>query len=238
MTENQVLQSLRGQPYRNIFMALVVVTAVDALAPDVVGGTAVSDLLLVAILAAALFETIRTRRHAVVAGLLGGPAVIARLAAPFRGDSPGWNGAVIFLTAAFIGFLIWLLLHDLFAKHRSTSERIYGALCAYLFIGILFALVYAHVEYRAPGSFKAGNDALLETVAEEASMVPVFTYYSFVTLTTLGYGDITPATDHARSLAWLEALIGQLYLAVMVATLVGIKVSEARGSAGDRGPGA
>jgi hypothetical protein len=80
-----------------------------------------------------------------------------------------------------------------------------------------------------------GNDALLETASEEASMVPLFTYYSFVTLTTLGYGDITPATDHARSLAWLEALIGQLYLAVMVATLVGIKVSEARGSAEDGG---
>jgi hypothetical protein len=235
MARKARFESLRARPYRNIFMALVVVTAVDALAPNVIGGTAVSDVLLVAILAAALFETIRTRRHAVVAGLLGGPAVIARLAAPFQGDSPGWNGAVIFLTAAFMGFLIWLLLHDLFAKHRSTSERIYGALCAYLFIGILFALLYAHLEYRAPGSFNVGNDALLEMASEEASMVPLFTYYSFVTLTTLGYGDITPATDHARSLAWLEALIGQLYLAVMVATLVGIKVSEARGSAEDGG---
>jgi Ca2+/Na+ antiporter len=171
----------------------------------------------------------------VVAGLLGGPAVIVRLAAPFQVDSPSWNGAVMILTAAFMGFLIWLLLHDLFSKHRSSSERIYGALCAYLFIGILFALVYAHLEYRAPGSFSAGNEALRETSAEEASMVPIFTYYSFVTLTTLGYGDITPVTDHARTLAWLEALIGQLYLAVMVATLVGIKVSEARGSSGDGG---
>jgi voltage-gated potassium channel len=53
-----------------------------------------------------------------------------------------------------------------------------------------------------------------------------FTYYSFVTLTTLGYGDITPVTDPARSLSLLEAVMGQLYLAVLVARLVGIHIAQ------------
>ena len=142
------------------------------------------------------------------------------------------------LTAGFVGFLIWNVLRDLLEGHRTTSERVYGALCAYLFIGILFSLVYAHLEYRYPGSFNLGNEALIAAASSEAETVQVFTYYSFVTLTTLGYGDITPVSEHARTLAWLEALIGQLYLAVMVATLVGLKVSEARAeAAAGRGDG-
>ena len=56
--------------------------------------------------------------------------------------------------------------------------------------------------------------------------LPTFTYFSFVTMTTLGYGDITPVTENARTLAWLEALIGQLYLAVMVAGFVAVHISE------------
>ena len=156
----------------------------------------------------------------------------------------GRNSTVIALTAVFVGFLIWSLLHDLLTGDRPIGERVFGALCAYLFVGMLFALVFAHVEYLAPGSFNLGNEALLQAASSEATLLPTFTYFSFVTLTTLGYGDITPVTEYARSLAWLEALIGQLYLAVMVATLVGLRVSEATTraarraaeAADDRGP--
>ena len=237
MTPNTRLDAFRARPYRNIFVAMVVMIFVNALAPQMIGGTAISDFALLIILIAALVETVRTTRHIVLALVFGGPAIVARLVAGFRDDSPAWNSTVIVLTALFFGFLIWNLLHDLLGERRSTGERVYGALCAYLFIGILFSLVFAHMEYRFPGSFNAGNQALVEATTSEAAMMPVFTYFSFVTLTTLGYGDITPVTEHARTLAWLEALIGQLYLAVMIATLVGLKVSEARTGAGG-GPAA
>jgi voltage-gated potassium channel len=232
------LDAFRTRPYRNIFIALVVVFFADALAPAMISDTAVSDFVVIIILLAALVETVRTKRHAVLALVFGAPAIIARLVAGFRADSPAWNSTVIVLTALFFGFLIWNLLHDLLSGSRSTGERVYGALCAYLFIGILFSLVFAHMEYRFPGSFSSGNQALLDAAASEAAMMPVFTYFSFVTLTTLGYGDITPVAEHARTLAWLEALVGQLYLAVMIATLVGLKVSEARTGVGRIDPGA
>ena len=126
----------------------------------------------------------------------------------------------------FFVFLIWNLLHDLYAGERSTGERIFGALCAYIFIGLLFALIFAHLEYRDPGSFNVSNELLAERVAGESAQLQVFTYFSFVTMTTLGYGDISPVAEHARTLAWLEALIGQLFLAVMVAGFVAQHISE------------
>jgi hypothetical protein len=178
-------------------------------------------------------ETVRTRHNAVVALILGLPAISLRVFSAFASDSPPLNSTIAFVTALFLGFLIWNLLHDLAKSHRPTSERIFGALCAYVFIGVLFAVLYAHMEYRQPGSFAISQQVAAEAVAVESNLFPVFTYFSFVTLTTLGYGDITPVAEHARTLAWFEALLGQLYLAVMVAGFVAIHISE--GMKKDRG---
>jgi len=152
----------------------------------------------------------------------------------FIAFSIGWNNVVLVSTALFIGFLIWNLLRYLLVGDRSSSERVYGALCGYLFIGLFFSLLFTHMEFRSPGSFLLRGGAISGAAESEAALLPTFTYYSFVTLTTLGYGDITPATTYARTLAWLEAVIGQLYLAVMVATLVGIRVSEGLRADGGR----
>jgi hypothetical protein len=221
-----ILEAYRARPYRNIFFALIVVTLVDALAPGVFAKGRFSDLMLAVILTAALVETVRSRRSAIWALVLGLPAILLRLVAAFTDDSPVMNTTVLTVTAMFFAFLIWNLLHDLGRGDRPTSERIFGALCAYLFIGLLFALIYTHVEYRHPGSFAMSNPVIAEEGSAESNLVPTFTYYSFVTLTTLGYGDITPVAGHARTLAWLEALLGQLYLAVMVAGFVAVHISE------------
>ena len=217
---------LGRRPYRNIFVALIAVILVDALVPNAFAGGRFSDLMMAAILLAALVETIRWRRHAIWAAVLGVPAIGSRLIAAFTVDSPTKNVAILTWTTVFLAFLIWNLLHDLNSGDRPTGERIFGALCAYIFIGMLFALVYAHVAYRDHSAFSVSNDAMSERLSSESSLMPVFTYFSFVTLTTLGYGDITPVAEHARTLAWLEALIGQLYLAVMVAGFVAQHISE------------
>ncbi len=204
----------------------MVVILVDALVSDSVTRGKFSDLMVAGVMVAALVETVRSRHNAVWAALLGLPALVMRVGSIFIADSPRINAATLFLSAVFFAFLIWNMLHDLYIGNRSTSERIFGALCAYVLIGILFALFYTHLEYREPGSFALSNTPMVEQVAEEATLLPVFTYFSFVTMTTLGYGDITPVTEHARTLAWFEALLGQLYLAVMVAGLVALHISE------------
>jgi len=227
MTQKKSLvEAYRERPYRNIFLALIAVVLIDALAPNSAVRGLFGDLMLVAILVVALTETVRSRHNAIWALVFGIPAIAARLIAAFRPDTTAQNTATLTLSALFFLFLIWNLLHDLAQEERPTGERIFGALCAYLFIGICFALVYAHMEYRQPGTFSISNLGIGAAASEESSLVPVFTYYSFVTLTTLGYGDITPVAEHARTLAWLEALLGQLYLAVMVAGFVAVHISE------------
>jgi hypothetical protein len=228
------VEAYREHPYRNIFLGLIVVILIDALAPNSTTRGLFSDLMLVAILVVALIETVRSRQNTVWALTFGVPAIAARLFAAFRPDTTVRNTAILTLSALFFLFLIWNLLHDLAQENRSTGERIAGALCAYIFIGIFFALIYAHMEYRQPGTFAISNQGIGAAASEESSLLPVFTYYSFVTLTTLGYGDVAPIAEHARTLAWLEALLGQLYLAVMVAGFVAVHISERmQGGRGD-----
>jgi hypothetical protein len=232
-----LIEAYREKPYRNIFIALVVAILVDALAPNAFARGRFADLMLAAVLVAALVETVRTRHNAFLAMILGLPAVALRVIAAFTEDSTPMNTTVVSLTALFIAFLIWNLLHDLAKGDRSTSERIFGALCAYVFIGLLFALFYAHMEYRQPGTFATSQAILTDDALTEANLFPIFTYFSFVTLTTLGYGDISPIAEHARTLAWFEALLGQLYLAVMVAGFVAMHISESmRKNRGDPPP--
>jgi hypothetical protein len=221
-----LLEAYRERPYRNIFVALIAVILIDALAPNTFARGRFSDLMVAAVLIAALVETVRLRHNAILALVLGLPAIMVRVIAAYRPDTMAQNTAVLGFTAVFFVFLIWNLLHDLNKSDRPTSEKIFGALCAYIFIGLLFALFFAHLEYRDPGSFSTTNDLLAEKVAGESMQLQTFTYFSFVTMTTLGYGDITPVTDNAQTLAWLEALIGQLYLAVMVAGFVATHISE------------
>ena len=221
-----LIEAYRENPYRNIFIALIAVVLIDALVPNAGARGRFADLMVAAALVAALVETVRSRHNAIWALALGLPAIGVRMIAAFRLDTTAQNTTVLTLSALFFAFLVWNLLHDLYTGDRSTSERIFGALCAYVFIGLLFALIFAHLEYRNPGSFSVSNDLLAAQTAGESSLLPVFTYFSFVTMTTLGYGDISPVAEHARTLAWLEALLGQLYLAVMVAGFVALHISE------------
>jgi hypothetical protein len=227
MTDRKtLLEAYKEKPYRNIFVALLVVILIDALAPNYVARGKFADLAFAALLVAALVETVRSRHNAIAALILGLPAVSLRVVSAFTDDSPSLNTTIAVITVSFMGFLIWNLLHDLAQQDRPTSERIYGALCAYVFIGLLFAVFYAHMEYRQPGSFATSQPVFAEDALQESNLFPLFTYFSFVTLTTLGYGDISPVAEPARTLAWFEALLGQLYLAVMVAGFVAIHISE------------
>jgi hypothetical protein len=239
MTTTTILQRFQRRPYRNIFVSLLAVMIADALVPNLIGTLNVSDLVIAALIVAALVQTIRARTHAVVAVALGLPAIIARLVAAIRPDSALQNNAVLVLSTLFFGYLIFNILRDISGEDRPTSERLFGALCAYIFIGMLFALLYARLEFHDPNAsaFTVSNDAVIESASSEANLLPLFIYYSFVTLTTLGYGDITPVSEAARTLAWIEALIGQLYLAVMVAGAVALYISEGRSRGGDRPPG-
>jgi hypothetical protein len=124
-----------------------------------------------------------------------------------------------FVGMLFYGVVAYELLVDILSKEsRIDMNLINGAISVYLLIGISFAHLYALIFAFDPEAFRG--------LAEGAVSGTHFTYFSFVTLTTLGYGDITPLTSWGGSFAILEAVLGQIYLTVLVARLVGMHISQ------------
>ena len=129
------------------------------------------------------------------------------------------------LAALFFGFALYGILANILTKTVS-HEALFAAVCGYLLLGIIWGLVYSSIDTILPGSFQG----IPSTITTEDTLINNhgrLTYFSFVTLTTLGYGDVTPATPTTNTLAWIEAVTGQFYLAILVAGLVGMHVGRA-----------
>ena len=137
-------------------------------------------------------------------------AVAARLATLFLGATAFLVAQVATAGIASVAFGA-LLLADVFSKGK-VGDRMVAALLAYLLIGLAFANAFAILDLAHPGAISLPGPGL--TMAE-------FIYFSFSTLTSVGYGDLVPVHPFARSLAMIEALSGQLYLVLVVARFVG-----------------
>lgn len=126
------------------------------------------------------------------------------------------------MASLFLTYTAGVILHTILRQDRVNADTIIGGLCIYLLIGIVFVELYSMVEVLRPGSFAIGGNPI--TLGEHIQFggYAATLYFSFVTLTTLGYGDVTPLSPIARSLAVTEAVMGQLYVAVFIARLVGL----------------
>ncbi len=185
-------------------------------------------LLFVATLLTALFAVCQKRRTIIIAGIFV-VAAIAMRGIYFVSES---NSILIIsqmLSVFFIVYTVVIILAFLFKSKRVTASTIHASLCGYLLMGVLWASIYTLIEIFEPGSFyfsfaDENEDGFMQFGSEHSFYA---LYYSLVTLTTLGYGDIVPATAPARMFAAIEAVMGQLYIAVLVARLVGIQVAQA-----------
>jgi VanZ family protein len=122
------------------------------------------------------------------------------------------------LTLCALAMLAFAVGINVFGSGHALRDRIFGAIALYLLLGLMWALVYAVVDLFAPGAF-AGRSQTDQGATD-------WVYFSFVTLTTVGYGDIVPVSRIVRSLCILEALVGQLYPAVIIARLVSLEFSQ------------
>ena len=129
--------------------------------------------------------------------------------------------AAYILLAIFFALLIVSFTIQISKTEGITVHVIYATLCLYLIIGLLWGSLYSLLYELDPGSF---TGVLLEY--DQDGLLTAFNYFSMVTLTTLGYGDITPQSPGAGALCQVEAIVGQFYTAVVVAWLVGNFVSE------------
>ena len=121
-----------------------------------------------------------------------------------------------------LGFFIWttwLAARQVLFTGSIDDNKIVGAICIYLLLGLIWTMMYLLIAEAVPDAFIGLQQAPWYDNFSELS------YYSFVTLTTLGYGDITPNLPIPRFLAYMEAVVGVLYIAILVASLVGVRMS-------------
>jgi hypothetical protein len=198
--------------YAVLFYSLLVSMAVAPLLRPLGFGGDTVDLLLAANLVAAVLA-VGERPQRRIALAIVGSVLLARLIAELFNAHAITNGSralwsILALLAVANGLRFAL-------RGRTVSgEQIYAALSAYLLAGFFFGQLYWVLEQFWPGSIVVGGSAAPGSVSTTI-------YFSFVTLASLGYGDVLPISDPARGLAMAEVVGGQLYLAVMVARLVG-----------------
>jgi hypothetical protein len=185
-------------------------------------GAIILNVMLTAVLLAALYSVSEKRRQRFVALLLGIPYFIALWFYQLGTD----HVAVAVLSPAFgilfLGYVTQVLIRHVIRATRVDTQMIYGAIAGYLMLGLIWAMLYTLIETVQPGSF-----SLSASVGETRTWNDLL-YFSYVTLTTLGYGDVVPISSRVRSLAILEAVTGVFYVAVLVARLVGLHIIHER----------
>ena len=182
-------------------------------------GPALLRAFWLVLVAASIFSAGRSAGRLRAALVLGVLAIVPRLVDPLLAGQ--WPFAADALGAVLLCFVSWVVLRDVLSHDRVTSETVNGALCVYLLAGLVFAQVYTVLAWSDPGSFRLPESASAGFALQEA-----LTYFSLVTQTTLGYGDIVPTSPAARSLAIGQAVFGQLYLAVLIARLVALEIAH------------
>jgi len=128
----------------------------------------------------------------------------------------------LFLLFCFYLWAVWLAAKQVLFSGTVDANKIVGAICIYLLMGLIWAMMYLFIAQIIPGAFNG-----LEQVVWYDNFADV-AYYSYVTLTTLGYGDIAPVAPVARFLVYMEAVVGVFYMAILVASLIGVSISESQ----------
>jgi hypothetical protein len=137
-------------------------------------------------------------------------------------DYPWLFVASCVLEAAFYATIASILVVRILKKHLATVQSIFGAVCVYLLFGLAWAQLYWATERMDRESLTFARPAATQEDSQQESIAPFsrVVYFSFVTMSTLGYGDIVPETPLAQTLAWMQSVLGQFFLAVLVAWLV------------------
>jgi hypothetical protein len=206
-------------------MALLALLFVYPFLDDSLPHRLIGGLLNVTILVTAAYAASESRHMFFVAVLLAVPSFSLQVAYLITRD--GALGELLFLAyAIFYSFTIGHVLRYVLRPGEVTADKIHGAIAGYILMGLLWTALYLFLNKMQPGSFAFNGVRDFDNPL----VFPDFLYFSFITLTTTGYGDIAPVTGHARSLAILEQLAGTFYIAILIARLTGLY--QGRGTQG------
>lgn len=229
----QALRSMRFGILLGSLFALFPATVVANLLEGARGpaGSPLGRIVVVGALAALLISAASAastvRRTKVIAASLAAVAVGLRIANEVV-DSDGLDLVGHSVMLALLCHATWTILRTLLAPNSVDFETICASLSAYLLIGLIWSVAYSSLAVVDPAAFRLPGADETMRLGRGGAVNPL--YFSFVTLTTLGYGDIVPVSPTARTLAVLEAVVGQLLLVVLVARLIGLNVAQAAGS--------
>lgn len=208
-----------------LFIALIAMLLVAPYANAHEVGAWVSKLVFIFIMLATTRTLHKSGRHVVGFGIVVGVYVVVGATAPFVGSMTFH----VFERGTGIAFCVGAIVAislDVFDQRRPvTQDTILGAVSIYLLIAVLFGLAYRLLEMYDPGAFYHAH-RIPNAHLEDFDTL----YFSFVTLTTLGYGDIAPVSPYARTFAMLESVLGILYLATLVSRLIAAHQQAGRGS--------
>lgn len=208
-TLNDIGQVKMKNRFLYIIFATMLVLLVDPfIRPLGLIGHLFSALLLAMIPLASAYALTKDRKKAIIVLFLAAPFVILYGLSFFFTNRPLMVVAVSFGTILYF-YIVVLLVKNLLSIRVITADLVYCAISIYLLIGIMWAGIYTVIEGISPGSFSRPS--------ETADLL----YFSFVTLTTVGFGDVAPLSVLGRRLAVFEAAMGSIYMAVIIAMIVG-----------------
>lgn len=184
------------------------------------GGPLMTTFLTLLFISATL-TAVERRGVRLLAVILTVAAVSSHWASVFMADVAVASARLLSAMALLLVITVSLAVQT-FRPGRVSSHRVRGAVAIYLLIGLIWAFAYAILDLHIPDAFTEAHSRHTADLLDLKEVV----YFSFVTLTTVGYGDMAPRAPAIRSLAVLEALLGQLYLAVTLARLVSMELTE------------
>src|SRR5262245_18590015 len=210
--------------FKILFAAMLLLLATQMATSGSRLGEIILDFAGILLLGVAIVTLCAERRLRVAALICGLPPVIitsvSQILPRALADSTRLAGRGC--AALFLAFTVIMMVRSVVTARTITWDTIIDPFAGYVLIGIVWTQMYATLELAAPQSFSVA-EATLDMANDPDNSHALLEYFSFSTLSTVGYGDVTPPSRPARSLACLEAICGQFYLAVLVAGLIGIR---------------
>ena len=216
--KNSFIELFKRDRYLFLLISLLSLLLITPLFEGMVELTTLLDIFITAIFLSSLYAISQKAENLRIAvGLL--LPVVAGMWLTYFVHIPYLRLVADCCAILFFAFTIILILSSLLREYEITLDVIYGAVVVYLLMALMWAFIFDIIETFQPGSFQV-------TANQSQGTRVHFVYYSFVTITTVGYGDILPVSLIARAFSIVEMVVGQFYLIILIARLVGINISQ------------
>ena len=211
---------LRRNRFSFLLISIVFFMILRPFVEDLVGLSFLMEIFVTAILLSGIYAVSEDRVSLVFALLTGLPALLTNWSFQLL-KTPSLLLIHHICAGLFFGVATIIIIRHLVNQKEITVDLIWGAVCGYFLLGFMWGDIFSLLETIQPGSFNLREQG---GVPDIDSLI----YFSFVTLATLGYGDIVPLTEKAASLSIIETIMGQMYLVVNIAALVAIRISQSK----------